>query len=98
VNISFDNALDVAAFAVPAVIAITTHEAGDVIRDGIEGIIVKPGDVDAIAGAIERLYRSPELVEKMGHAARQRVIENFTWNHYRERLLSAYEIAIRKVK
>jgi len=78
--------------------AITTHEAGDVIRDGIEGIIVKPGDVDAIAGAIERLYRSPELVEKMGHAARQRVIENFTWNHYRERLLSAYEIAIRKVK
>jgi Zn-dependent protease len=27
VNISFDNALDVAAFAVPAVIAITTHEA-----------------------------------------------------------------------
>ena len=26
-NISFDNALDVAAFAVPAVIAITTHEA-----------------------------------------------------------------------
>jgi Zn-dependent protease len=27
VNISFDNALDIAAFAVPAVIAITTHEA-----------------------------------------------------------------------
>lgn len=26
-NISFDNALDIAAFAVPAVIAITTHEA-----------------------------------------------------------------------
>jgi Zn-dependent protease len=27
VNISFDNALDIAAFAVPAIIAITTHEA-----------------------------------------------------------------------
>jgi len=78
--------------------AVTTLEAGDVVRDGIEGIIVKPGDVDAIAAAIERLYRSPELVEKMGQAARQRVIENFTWDHYRDRLLSAYDRAIRKVK
>ena len=78
--------------------AITTREAGDVVRDGIEGIIVKPGDVDAIAAAIERLYRSPDLVEKMGQAARQRVLENFTWDHYRARLLTAYEIAIRKVK
>ena len=28
---------------------ITTREAGDVVRNGIEGIIVKPGDVNAIA-------------------------------------------------
>src|SRR2546429_9789514 len=31
---------------------ITTREAGDVVRDGVEGIIVQPGDVDAIAAAI----------------------------------------------
>ena len=73
---------------------ITTREAGDVVRNGVEGIIIQPGDVDAIAGAIEHLYRHPEIVESMGAAARQRVVENFTWDHYRARLLGAYERAI----
>ena len=73
---------------------ITTREAGDVVRDGVEGIIVQPGDVDAIAAAIEHLYRHPEIVASMSAAARQRAVENFTWDHYRTRLLGAYERAI----
>lgn len=78
--------------------AVTTKEAGDVVRDGIEGILVKPGDVDAIANAIRYFYDHPEAVEKMGAAARQRVVENFTWDHYRTRLLEAYSTAIEKVR
>lgn len=73
---------------------ITTREAGDVVRDGVEGIIVQPGDVDAIAAAIEHLYRHPEIVASMSAAARQRAVQNFTWDHYRTRLLGAYERAI----
>jgi glycosyltransferase involved in cell wall biosynthesis len=78
--------------------AITTREAGDVVRDGIEGIIVQPGDVDAIAAAIQRFYDDPQLVERMSQAARKRVVETFTWDHYRERLLVAYETAIGRAK
>jgi glycosyltransferase involved in cell wall biosynthesis len=74
--------------------AITTREAGDVIRDGIEGMIIQPGDVNAIAAGLEHLYRNPGMVERMGAAARQRVVENFTWDHYRARLLGAYEAAL----
>ena len=77
---------------------ITTREAGDVVRDGVEGIIVQPGDVDAIAAAIEHLYRHPEIVASMSAAARQRVVENFTWDHYRTRLLGAYERAIQTTR
>jgi len=77
---------------------ITTREAGDVVRDGVEGIIVQPGDVDAIAAAIEHLYRHPEIVTSMSVAARQRVVENFTWDHYRTRLLGAYERAIQMIR
>src|SRR5438046_4926550 len=77
---------------------ITTREAGDVVRDGVEGIIVQPGDVDAIAAAIEHLYRRPEIVATMGGAARQRALENFTWDHYRTRLLGAYERAIQMAR
>ncbi len=77
---------------------ITTREAGDVVRDGVEGIIVRPGDVGAIAAAIEHFYRHPEIVERMGAAARQRVVENFTWDHFRSRLLGAYEIAMQTAR
>jgi glycosyltransferase involved in cell wall biosynthesis len=77
---------------------ITTREAGDVVRNGIEGIIVKPADVNAIATALEQLYRHPELVQEMGAAARRRVVENFTWDHFRTRLLNAYETAMRMAR
>ena len=77
---------------------ITTREAGDVVRNGIEGIIVKPGDVNAIATALEHLYRHPEIVKEMGAAARRRVVENFTWDHFRARLLDAYETAMRMAR
>ena len=73
---------------------ITTREAGDVVRDGVEGIIVQPGDVDGIAAAIEHFYRHPEIVASMAAAARERVVNNFTWDLYRTRLLGAYERAI----
>jgi len=74
---------------------ITTREAGDVVNDGVEGILVRPGDVGELATAILELYRHPEMVERMSLAARKRVVENFTWDHFRTRLLGAYELAMR---
>jgi len=76
---------------------ITTKEAGDVVEDGIQGIIVPPADVDTLAAAIQTLYDRPELVEQMSRAARQRVVDHFTWDHFRLRLLDAYEMAMQKV-
>ena len=73
---------------------ITTRESGDVVEDGVQGIIIAPGDIDALAAAIQHLYDHPEIVERMSLAARQRVVENFTWDHFRERLLGAYERAM----
>ena len=73
---------------------ITTREAGDVVQDGIEGIIVRPSDIDGLAAAIQHLYDHPEVVERMSLAARKRVVENFTWDHFRARLLGAYERAM----
>jgi glycosyltransferase involved in cell wall biosynthesis len=74
---------------------ITTREAGDVVNDGVEGILVRPGNVGELATAILQLYRHPEMVERMSLAARRRVVENFTWDHFRTRLLGAYELAMR---
>ncbi len=73
---------------------ITTREAGDVVEDGIQGMVIPPADVDALAAAIKHLYDHPEIVDRMSLAARERVVENFTWDHFRTRLLKAYELAM----
>jgi len=69
-----------------------------VVRTGVEGILVKPGDVNAIAAALEHLHGHPEIIEQMGTAARRRVVENFTWDDFRTRLLNAYETAMRMAR
>lgn len=73
---------------------ITTREAGDVVTDGVEGIIITPGRVDELAEAILHLYENPDIVARMSVAARERVVENFTWDHFRARLLEGYERAM----
>jgi glycosyltransferase involved in cell wall biosynthesis len=73
---------------------ITTRESGDVVMDGVNGIIVPADDPDALAGAIEKLYRDRDLCARMGAAGRKRVVEHFTWNHFHARLLEAYRTVL----
>ncbi|MGH8045609.1 MAG: glycosyltransferase family 4 protein [Chthoniobacterales bacterium] len=74
---------------------ITTRESGDVVLNGENGLIVPPNNTDALCAAIEQLYRNRDLAGRMGAAGRRRVVENFTWDHFRERLLNAYDLALR---
>ena len=76
---------------------ITTRESGDVVIDGVNGLIVPPNDVDVLAAAMEKLAADPDLVARMGTAGRQRVLENFTWDHFRQRLLEAHRVAHQRV-
>ena len=73
---------------------ITTREAGDVVRDGENGLVIPCDDAEAIAEALLKLYRQPELLREMGAAARRKFLSNGTWDHYRNRLLMAYEKAM----
>jgi glycosyltransferase involved in cell wall biosynthesis len=77
---------------------ITTREAGDVVEDGVQGMIIPPADIEALAEAIQHLYDHPEIVERMSLAARERVVENFTWDHFRARLLNAYKLAMQMAR
>ncbi len=70
---------------------ITTREAGDVVTDGLNGIIIPPNDPDALADALVRLHADRALCAKLGAAGRTRVCEQFTWAHFRTRLVAAYE-------
>ena len=76
---------------------IFTPNTGAVARDGVEGIQVPIRDVDALAAAIERLYREPELRIELGRAGRKRVLD-YTWEKAGERLLRAYTEARRRLR
>ena len=75
---------------------ITTRESGDVVIDGYNGIIIPANDPDALAGAIRDFYDHPEKLDAMREAARQRTLEQLTWDHHRWRLLHAYTIAMHR--
>jgi len=72
---------------------ISTRESGDVVVNGETGIVIPAGDVDALADAIRYFHQNPDLLTTMGAAARRRMVENFTWDHFRLRLLEAYRVA-----
>jgi glycosyltransferase involved in cell wall biosynthesis len=75
---------------------IATFESGDVVLDGVNGLIVPPNDVTALANAIRRLYKSPRRIFHLGRAARQRAEAELTWDHFRERLARAYDVVLRR--
>jgi glycosyltransferase involved in cell wall biosynthesis len=48
------------------------------VRDGIDGLVVPPGDAAALADALARLLAAPELRVTLAQAARARVLDGFT--------------------
>lgn len=50
---------------------------GEIISDGVNGILVPPQNVVALAGAIERLLGDQELRTRLGDAGRRQIIEQF---------------------
>jgi glycosyltransferase involved in cell wall biosynthesis len=51
------------------------------VRNGVEGLVVPPEDVPALAEAIKKLVNNATLRRRMGMAARERVLSQFTKDH-----------------
>jgi glycosyltransferase involved in cell wall biosynthesis len=64
--------IEAMAYGVPPIV---TDSGGspELIEDGISGIVVPPGDPEAIAQAIIRLYENPEARKVMGQQARAHI-------------------------
>jgi phosphatidylinositol alpha-mannosyltransferase len=64
----------------------------DVVRDGIDGLLVPAGDALALAEALRRLALDERLCARMSAAARERA-ERFAWPHVAAEVLDSYEQA-----
>jgi glycosyltransferase involved in cell wall biosynthesis len=71
-------AVEASASGLP-VIASRMGGLPEVVLDGKTGLLVPPGDVDALAFAISRLLADPALRAQMGQAGRQFVLEHYRW-------------------
>ena len=71
------SAIEAAACGVPAV-ATRIYGLTDAVVEGETGLLVPPGDVDALAGAMRRLAEDVELRRRLGEQARERAIRDFS--------------------
>ena len=71
---------------------IASHESGatTLVRDGIEGFIVRGRDPQHIADAMIRIALDPGLNLKMGKAAFEKGAAKNSWQDYGDRLLEEY--------
>jgi glycosyltransferase involved in cell wall biosynthesis len=59
------------------VVATRVGGLPDVVRDGVDGFLVEPGEIDALAERLARLAGDPGLRERMGAAGRERVLDRY---------------------
>jgi glycosyltransferase involved in cell wall biosynthesis len=67
----------------------------DLVVDDETGLLVEPGDVDALRSALRRLLDDEELRRRLGAAARERVREHFSWERVTDLTVAAYEDVMR---
>ena len=85
-------ALEAMAAGVP-VVASRVGGLIDLIEDGVEGLLIPPGDPDALRNAVQSIIADPKLRAAMGDAGKRRV-QSFTVPAVVSRIEEAYRRAI----
>jgi glycosyltransferase involved in cell wall biosynthesis len=73
------------------VVASATGGIPDVVTDGVNGLLVPPGDAAALADALERVLTSKPLAATLTDGARQTAAGILNWDHIAEQLLGSYQ-------
>jgi len=82
-------ALEAMALGKPVIASRATGNAV-IITNEQDGLLVEPGDPDAWASALERLFADPALAARLGAAARRRAREDFPLERTIARTIALY--------
>ena len=80
------------------VIGATSGAIPSLISEGIDGLLVTPGDVDMTAQKIMQLYRDAALRQCLGEAGYHKVTARYTVSKVADVIEAAYERTIRRYR
>ncbi len=69
------------------VVASKIGQLTEIIDDGVNGLLLPPGDGTALADALEQLCLNPSLRRTLGDSAREKILHNHTWGRVVEKIL-----------
>ena len=90
---SFGMVLTEAFAAGTPVIASAIAGYSDVVEDGVDGLLVPPGDPQRLAEELQRVHHEPEALAAMGAAAR-RSAQRYAWPRVADQVTEVYERAV----
>jgi len=73
------------------VIASNLPGVRSVVRDGVDGFLVAPGDAEELGRKMRVLLDDSSQRRAMGKAGRDKVVERYSWEHIGARLAVIYE-------
>ena len=85
--------LESMAWGLP-IISTTVGSIPEHVREGVQGLLVQPGDVSELAGAIERIVMDDALRARMGELAR-RAVEPLNVELYARKVVAIYDSVAR---
>jgi glycosyltransferase involved in cell wall biosynthesis len=74
-----------------AIITSNTSVIKEIIKDGYNGILIKPGSIDELANAIVRLYEDDGLRKKLAINARKFAEQFLDWDKIAKQTVEIYE-------
>ncbi|MFP2514647.1 glycosyltransferase family 4 protein [Buttiauxella agrestis] len=87
--------LEAMSFARP-VIGARIGGIPEQIRDGVDGVLFEPGNVEELASVLDDFARRPEKAHLMGRNARERLCEKYALRKHMDTLLNLYQELLSK--
>jgi glycosyltransferase involved in cell wall biosynthesis len=73
------------------VVATTAGAFPEIVEDSTSGLLVPPGDEEALAQSIRTMLQNPLRCRSMGDAGARRIRERFSWRRSAEEMLALYQ-------
>lgn len=90
----FGNVVTEAMVRGTAVVASAVGGPAEVVRDGVTGTLVPPGDVPALAAALRRVLGDRDLAERWGAAGREVALKEYTEDLALDRIERRYRALV----